>query len=175
MASKLVNKDTGEVVQRVKGFSNNGVKWKGQDNFDQSYESIKIVDKVVKTGTGDDDYIVKKVVIREYTPIQEVIDADKESVGVYNIIKQVTRTGDTSLLPIDKGNCNVDLVGAPETLMEVKQMGEKAAKDFAALPNDLTRGQSMVDFVNNMTQEQFDAFIKAVADRSSGKVENTNE
>lgn len=160
---------------RVKGFSNNGVKWEGQKNFDKDYISIEIVDKVVKTGEGDHDFIVKKDVLITKTPIQEVVDADKDSVGVYNIIKQVMRTGDTSLLPVDKGDCNVDLVGAPETLMEVKALGADAEKKFASLPKELTKGMDMKAFVENMSQEQFDAFVKAISDRSTGKVEKENE
>lgn len=160
---------------RVKGFSNNGVKWEGQKDFDQYYISIQIVDKVVKTGEGENDYVIQKDVIVTKTPIQEVVDADKDSVGVYNIIKQVIRTGDTSLLPVDKGDCNVDMVGAPETLMEVKALGADAEKKFAGLPKELTKGMDMKTFVESMTQEQFDAFIKAVSDRSTGKVDKKDE
>lgn len=159
----------------INAFSPNGVEWEGQKDFDTEYKSIKIVDKVVKTGEGEDDYIIEKKVIEEFTPIQEVIDADKESVGVYNIIKQVLRTGDESLLPRDTGECNVDFVGAPENLMELQQMGQQAEQNFNKLPDDLVRDRDMATFVKNMTQEEFDAFVKAVADRSSGKVEENNE
>ena len=146
--------------------------------FDQEYESIKIVDKVQKVGDGDDDYLIVKQVIVEKKPIQEFIDADAQSVGVYNIIKQVLRTGDTSLLPIDKGDCNVDLVGAPSTLMEVKAMGAQAEQAFNSLPGELTKGMDMKAFVDSLTQEQFDAFIKSVADRqvaANKKKEEVNE
>lgn len=165
-----------EKKTRVKGFSNNGFVWEGQKDFDQNYKSIKIVDYAVKVGEGDEDYVIMQKVIEEETPIQEVIDADKESVGVYNIIKQVMRTGDDSLLPKDDGNCHVDMVGAPETLMEVKNLGIQAEQNFNNLPGELTNGMDMTAFVQNLTQEQFDAFIKAIADRSSGKKEvNENE
>lgn len=146
-----------------------------QKDFDQDYITISIVDKVTKIGEGEHDFIIEKEVIEERNPIQEVIDVDKDSVGVYNIIKQVMRTGDTSLLPADDGKCNVDFVGAPETLMEVKQMGVDAAKAYDGLPSELKGEMDMQSFVNSMTQEQFDAFIKAVADRSSGKVEKKDE
>lgn len=160
---------------RVKGFSNNGVVWEGQKDFDTTYKSIKIVDYAVKVGEGDEDYVIKQKVIEEETPIQKVIDADKESVGVYNIIQQVLRTGDESLLPTDNGKCDIDLVGAPENLMEVKNLGLQAEQSFNKLPFELTKGMDMKAFVQNMNQEQFDAFIKAVADRSSGKVINKDE
>ena len=156
-------------------FSCNGVVHPGLDNFDQTYKSIEILDRVVKTGEGENDFIIEKVVHVTETPIQEVIDADKDSVGVENIIKQVLRTGDTSLLPADDGKCNVDLVGAPESLMELKQMGVDAEKAYAGLDPALTKGMDMKTFVESLTQDQFDAFIKAVADRSSGKVENKDE
>lgn len=153
-------------------FSPNGIVHEGQKDFDQEYKSIEIVDRVKKVGEGDDDYVIYKDVIVTWKPIQEVIDADKDTVGVENIIKQVLRTGDTSLLPVDTGNCNVDLVDAPESLMELKQMGVQAQQKFEALPEDLTKGMDMASFVNNMNQEQFDAFIAAVAARASGKEED---
>lgn len=158
-------------LKRVKGFSNNGVVWPGQKDFDQDYLTIEIVKVAEKTGEGDQDYIIKDKVIKTYKPIQEVIDADASSVGVENIIKQVLRTGDTSLLPSDDGKCNVDFVGAPENLMELKQVGIDAEAKFASLPGDLTKGMDMKSFVESMTQEQFDSFIKAIADRSSAKKE----
>lgn len=143
-----------------------GLVFEGQKDFDTEYKEIQIVDKVRKIGEGDEDYVIEKVVVESYKPIQEVIDADKDSVGVYNIIKQVLRTGDESLLPIDKGNGElVDLTGAPESLMELKQMGVAAEKAFKGLPADLVKGMDMQSFVNSMDQTQFDAFIKAVQDR----------
>lgn len=158
-------------LKRVKGFSNNGVVWPGQSNFEKDYKSIEIVTYAEKTGEGDQDYVIKQKVVETFRPIQEVIDADASSVGVENIIKQVLRTGDTSLLPQDKGDCNVDLVDAPENLMELKQLGIDAESNFKGLPSELTKGMDMKSFVENMTQEQFDAFVKAVADRSSGNNE----
>lgn len=147
----------------------------GQKDFDQDYISISIVDKVVRTGEGDHDFIIEKEVIEERKPIAEVVQADADSVGVYNIIKQVLRTGDTSLLPADDGKCNVDLVGAPENLMELKQMGVDAQKAFQSLPNELVQDLDMASFVNSMSQEKFDAFVNALADRQAGKVEKKDE
>ena len=162
-------------ASRVKGFSNNGAVWEGQKDFDQDYISIEIVDYAEKTGQGENDFVIKKKVVETRTPIKEVVEADADSVGVYNIIKQVMRTGDTSLLPVDKGDCNVDMVGAPETLMEVKALGQNAEKIFDQLPKELTKGLDMKAFVDNLTQEQFDAFIKAISDRSTGKVEEIKD
>lgn len=146
-----------------------------ETNWDTEYVSISIVDKVVRTGEGDDDFIIQKVVVEERQPILEVVNADAESVGVYNIIKQVMKTGDTSLLPADDGKCQVDLVGAPENLMELKQMGVDAEKAFNGLPKELTKELDMASFVNSLTQEQFDAFVKGIAERAAGKVEEKNE
>lgn len=161
--------------KRIKGWSFNGQEFEGQKDFDTTYKTITIVDKVVKTGEGDNDFVIVKDVLVDERPIQEVIDADASCVGVENIIKQVLRTGDTSILPVDKGNPYVDVVGAPESLMELKAMGQAAEAKFNELPQDLTKGMDMKAFVENLTQDQFDAFIKAMADKSAGKVENKNE
>ena len=143
----------------------------GQKDFDEYYKSIKIIDVVKKTGEGEDDYIIEKKVIEDLQPIKDVVEADRESVGVENIIKQVLRTGDTSLLPVDKGNEFVDLLGAPENLMELKALGQEAEKKFADLPDELKDGLDMAAFVNSMSQEKFDAFVKALQDRASEKKE----
>lgn len=150
--------------------------YKGQTDFDEFYKSIKIVDTVKKVGEGEQDFVIEKKVIVENTPIQEVIDADKDNVGVENIIKQVLRTGDTSLLPVDRGDCNVDLTNAPENLMELKQMGVDAENAYQSLPEELRQGLDLVSFVNSMSQEKFDQFIQAIAARqSAGKDEKVNE
>ena len=144
--------------------------------FDKDYVDIEIVDYVEKTGEGENDFVIKKKVVETRRPIAEVVNADAESVGVYNIIKQVLRTGDTSLLPADDGKCNVDFVGAPENLMELKQMGVDAEKKFASLPDDLKGDLDMTTFVNSMTQEKFDQFLSAIAARAAGnKGENKDE
>lgn len=150
----------------------------GQKDFDEFYEDIKIIDSVKKVGDGEEDFIVIKKVVKSKRKIQDVVDADKDSVGVENIIKQVLRTGDTSLLPIDDGKCNVDLVGAPEDLMQLKQTAVDAEQAFKKLPPELTDGLDMASFVNNLSQEKFDAFIKAMEDRAAagaaGKEEKDN-
>lgn len=151
--------------------------YSGQKDFDEFYEDIKIIDSVKKVGDGEDDYIIVKKVVKSKRKIKDVIDADKDSVGVENIIKQVLRTGDTSLLPIDDGKCNVDLVGAPEDLMQLKQSAVDAEDAFKKLPPELTDGLDMASFVNNMSQEKFDAFIKAMKDRAAaaaGKEKDEN-
>jgi hypothetical protein len=160
-----------EKQKRIKGWSFNGESVPVGYDWDQCYETISIVDTVVKTGEGDQDFTIVKKVLVETQPIDEVVQVDASSVGIENIIKQVMRTGDTSLLPVDKGNPFVDVVGAPENLMELKAMGQAAEEKFNKLPEDLTKGMDMKAFVENLTQEQFDAFVKAMADKTAGKVE----
>ena len=152
-------------------FCPNGATWEGQKDFDTEYVSIEIRDKVVKTGEGENDFIIEKCVVETRTPIQEVIDADASSVGVYNIIKQVMKTGDTSLLPVDTGDCNVDMVGAPETLMDVKRLGQDAEARFKALPKEVTEDRDMVSFIENMSQEKFDSLMKAIKGRADAQKE----
>ena len=147
----------------------------GQKGFDKYYVDIKIIDTIKKVGDGEDDFIILKKVITSKRKIKDVIDADKDSVGVENIIKQVLRTGDTSLLPVDKGDCNVDLVGAPDSLMGLKQTAIDAERAFSELPPELTDGLDMSSFVNNMSQEKFDAFIKAMQERADKNVARKDE
>ena len=164
-----------QVLKLISPFAPNGIDCKGQKDFDQDYKDISIVDKVFKTGDGDQDFVVGQDVIVTLKPIKEVVDADKQSVGVVNIMKQFMRTGDQSLLPMDDGKHSADYVGAPQSLMELHQLGEKAKKDFDKLPPELVKKMDMKSFVENMDQEQFNAFVKAVADRSSKKKEEVKK
>ena len=142
----------------------------GIKEFDQDYKSIKILDDVKEVGKddkGEPIYVVGKKVVEELIPIADVIAADAASVMTpEKIMRQFLQTGDASLLPADDGKCQVDLVGAPESLMEVKQFGENAQKKFESLPDELKGEMNMVEFVNSMSQEKFDAFIAAVKARA---------
>lgn len=148
-------------------FSPNGVDHPGQSDWDTDYLSIEIVDKVRKIGDGDEDYVIEKKVIETRTPIKEIVDADKDNVGVYPILKQFAMTGDDSLIPMEKDPSNVDLVGVPGSIMEMKQAGIDAEKAFNGLPSELVNGLDMQSFVESMTQEKFNEFINAVAARQS--------
>lgn len=145
----------------------------GLDNFDQDYKIIQIVDHVVEVGKDQDNkpiYNIEKVVIEDYQRIQDVIDQDAPNLATPDkIMMQFLKTGDPSVLPVDQGNCNVDLVGAPENLMDVKQVGVDAQQKFEKLPKELTEDMDMVSFINSMSQEKFDAFVKAISDRAADK------
>lgn len=136
-----------------------------QGDFDTEYKEIQIIDKVRKVGEGDDDYIIEKVVVESFKPIKEVVDADKDSVGVYNIMRSVAFQNDKTMYQ-DNGNGQlVDLTCVPEDLMQLKQLGVDAEKKFNDLPQELRGEMDMESFVNSMTQEQFDKFIAAVQAR----------
>lgn len=157
-----------EQVQKLNSpFAPNGVQHKKSDVGDPEYISIQILDVAKKVGEGDNDFVIDKKLVISKDPVQDVIDADKDKVGVYSVLKQFMRTGDQDLIPRDTGKCNVDLVGAPSSLIEVDQLGKESEKKFAKLPKELTGELDLQKFVETMSQEKFDAFVKAVADRSS--------
>lgn len=145
--------------------------WPGQKDFDKDYEKISILDKVIKTGEGEEDFIVKKIVVVEKQPIAEVVAVDADSVGVYNIMKSLAFQRDPGQFADSGSGEVVDMTGAPEDLMQLKQLGVDAEKAFAALPEDLTKGLDMASFVNSMSQEKFDEFVKAIQARADGKKE----
>lgn len=138
----------------------------GQGNFDQYYIDQEICKRAVPVDGTDGEYIIEEYIKESKRKISDVVEVDRSSVGVDNIIRQVLRTGDTSLLPVDKGNGElVDFTNAPSSLMELKQMGVDAENKFKSLPKELVEGLDMTSFINSMNQEKFDAFIKAVNDR----------
>lgn len=150
-------------------FCSNGIVHKGQKFTDNFYYDVKIIDKVKKIGDGDEDFVVVKDVVISKTPIEKVVSVDKDNVGVYPILKQFARTGDESIIPMEKEASNVDLVGCPESIMEMKQRGVDAEKAFAGLPKALTKDLDMKSFVEGMSQEKFNEFVKALAERAKKK------
>lgn len=160
MAEKKVNSPFVPVEHEVPGLG----------NFDEYYIDIEIKDRVIPVDGNEGEFIIEKYVSTSKRKIADVVAVDKDSVGVDNIIKQVLRTGDLSLLPVDKGTGEVlDFSKAPESLMELKNLGKEAQEKFNALPKSLVDGMDMVSFVNSMDQAKFDSFIAAVGDRLKNK------
>ena len=93
----------------------NTIKW------DEYYIDRVLKDKVVKTGEGEDDFTIVKVVVEDKRSIKETIDAQADEVGLENILKRYALTGDESILP-QSVNANggevFDMTQLPQDLID---------------------------------------------------------
>lgn len=131
--------------------------------WDQDYITYELKDYVVKSGEGDEDFVVKTKVIEHRDNIAEVIAKDADSVGVANLIERVLRTGDESLLPPPLGNEGRldDGTLAPDNLLDAVNMAEEAYKTYESLPEELRKGRDLEQFANSFTAQEFIDFLTA--------------
>ena len=145
--------------------------------YDEYYIDVQLVDKVVKTGEGEEDFsIVKKEVITKRS-IKEVIEAQADEVGLENILKKFSITGDESILP-EKCIPNdqiMDFSAMPQDLIDANNAfnGMKAA--FDALPDELKQGRDFASFMQTLTQKQFDDYINSLKPKDDDKKKGEGE
>lgn len=149
------------------------------DSDDAKYLiSRELKDKVVKTGDGEDDYVIEpKLVETERVERQAYIESFKDDVGILNILKKVELSGDFSLLnervrsevPVyeDGKEKVVDVSGITDP--EAVRNGLKNVSDVLnKMPADLKEA------ILNLQGEELDEFLKnygavPVTDKKDGE------
>ena len=144
-----------------------------QDNFDKYYYDVS--EKVVfkSTGQKDDDgndlgvadsvFVVKKV------DIKELLDSQKDSVGVEAYVRSLALQGDD----IDSYNTQVgeqvnDFSEMPETLADTMLLGDRAKRAFDSLDPELKGGHTTIEgFLNSLSKDVVEKYI-------AGKLEALN-
>ena len=138
----------------------NTIKW------DEYYIDRVLKDKVVKTGDGDDDFTIVKVVVEDKRSIKETIEAQADDVGLENILKRYALTGDESILPQSvnaNGGDLVDMTQLPQDLIEADNFYKQQKAMFDSLPEEVTKGRSFTEFMTNFNQAEFNAYVAALA------------
>lgn len=134
-----------------------------KDTEDDSYIIERaVVDKVVKTGEGDTDFVIKKE-LKEISRVNraEYINSHREDVGILNIIKKVQLTGDATLLnqrSVDIGFA--DITNLPQDKIDAYKAVEEGVQQFDDLPEDIKKKMSFKQFAEQNDKE-FDALINA--------------
>lgn len=137
------------------GISENDHRDFSEDKDIVEYETY---DAVVKTGDGDEDYILEPRV-RESARYnrQDYLNSQSNDVGILNIIKKVQMSGDNTLLQ-QRTRASVHTTVAPDgTVLEdiqdytgvqkdiyaVQQASEKARASYASIDPEIKAGTSM--------------------------------
>lgn len=134
-----------------------------QGNWDEDYITYELKDTVVKTGEGEEDFVIQTKIIEHRDNIAEVIAKDADSVGVANLIQRVLRTGDESLMPPPLGTDGRldDGTRCPDNLLDAVNMAEDAYKVYESLPEEIRKGRDLEQFANSFTAQEFIDFLTA--------------
>lgn len=143
----------------------------GVKGFDKYYVNYEVKTIVKKVGEGEDDYVLENKKIIHKDLIKGVVDSHADEVGVYKLIERAMLTGDQSLLKGAQAHVSdsvLDITGAPSDLADGLHQRAAQEKAYAALPASLTKGRTLEQFINTITQEEFDAFIKGLIPEEKG-------
>lgn len=130
--------------------------------FDTKVKEYALKDKVVKTGDGEDDFIIEKVpfVVDSYDQ-SEVIQARTEGCELKTICK---RLQNGEILPVDRSSEYGDQRGLPQTAAERLEMAKKteAIIDAAHLEN-LSKDQlKALSKLKDMNPKQIRAYVDSI-------------
>lgn len=141
---------------------------KGKDNFDKDYIDRVVVPYIEKVGPNDTDFIVRHRVIDKKKPIKEVVNAEKDQVGVYNVLRQLAREhGQEAVNDYIKNGPKFDDINAapvmdisdmPTTLAEAFDKQKELDAIYAELPKDLKKGMSVSEFFKKVKPEDIQKY-----------------
>lgn len=133
---------------------NDGFVSTGNDYSCPELSEVIEVQKVKKTGDGDEDFVVfKELKINKVLNRQEFVNQFKDDVGVLNVLKRVGVSGDQSLLnerPVASGH--MDLTNMPDNIIDAGNMIDRANDLYNKLPDDIKNKLSKEDLlkINNL-------------------------
>lgn len=160
--------DTGEIVS---GF---GVRktYEGQKDFDTCYKEITIKQRVKKVADGDNDFVIEEYEEVKEVPIREVIDAQVDEVGIEAYLRPYQLAG-VSLPDVEVGEDVMDVSQFPEDPADAMKVGDVMMQNFYNLDPAL-RGDAKTpeEFLANLTQEKFEAYLKSKVPNVEKEVKN---
>lgn len=152
--------------------------YEGQSDFDKYYFDVTEKDVFKPSGeldpeTGEQLGVIEKKVISKKIDIHELLESQRDNVGVESYMKALALQGES----LDEFNTVVDdkindFSDLPNSLADVMTAGDKAKIAFANLDPVLKDGHTTIEgFLNSLTQDKIDAFIKARVEALTPKSE----
>jgi hypothetical protein len=147
---------------------------KGQTFKVKDYEQKKVVQVVVKTGEGDEDFVVKNKVLVEKIPIDQFVDSFKDEVGMTGLVNGLSNG---SILPGDLPRYNPDgevqdFTNAPENIHEAMAAVDAASDTLAQANADTGKKYTFEQFLENISKEELE---KIYQEKYGEKVGNKDE
>ncbi len=142
--------------------------YRGESNFDKYYFDVSEKEVFIATGQKDEEGnplgVSKKKLIIKKIDIHDLLESQRDSVGVESYIKALAAQGDSIEsfhTEVDKEKI-MDFSNMPETLADVMMAGDKAKKAFAELPAELRGSHTTIEgFLGDITAEKIDNYIKS--------------
>lgn len=137
--------------------------------FDKTRQEVVLVPYSTQVGDDPENIVLQyKPVVKNEYDIQEYIESFADEVGIQNILKKLSLSGDKSLLnqthrePLcPEGGLEPvqDYSNVPGSKTEAFNSVIKGVNAFDNLPEDLKGKLSMSQFVQLVGQEEFDKYI----------------
>ena len=144
-------------------------------DFDKYYIDREVKEIFKSTGQKDENgnelgVAVQKIVDKK-VDIQELLDSQKDSVGVDAYIRALSLQGeninDFSTVVDDKVQ---DFSGMPDTLADAMMLGDNAKRAFDKMDPALKGNHTTIEgFLNSLTKENVEAYIKGVIEAQMPK------
>lgn len=172
--------------QKVINAFTNVKTYKGLTGFDKDYIDRKVIPIVKKTGPNETDYIIVLKKIDSKKSIYDCVNAEVDSVGVYNVLKQLIRENgeqavnqminDSKVNVSDINNAPInDISDMPTNLMEAVDKVNSIKDIYNSLPKDITAGKDIVEFFKNYNPDQIKKYFDDKARVIISKDSNLNK
>lgn len=143
--------------------------FEGEKDFDQYYIDRELKQVAVKTGEGEEDFVLQTKEVVTKRPIAEVINSQANDVGIESYLRRVQQEGG-EVPQVVVGDQVNDFTNCPEDLASLASLGESAKTKFAQLDPELTQGLSIEEFLSSLSKQKLEDYfaskIKAVADKA---------
>lgn len=135
--------------------------YEGQSNFDKYFIDREIVQTVIKTGEGENDFVIKNKVIETKRDIVQVIQADACNAGIDAFLSLYDKTGIS--LPAVQVQGVTDYSQCGDNLADALDISKKATKQYQKIDPLLKAGRSLEEFINGITDEEVKKYCMAKA------------
>lgn len=149
--------------------------YEGKKDFDKYYLDVTEKEVFKSTGekdpeTGEDLGVIEKKLIIKKIDIEEFLEAQRDAVGVQAYIKALGLQGQSiEDFHTDVGDGVDDFSQMPDTLEGVLTAGDKARELFDSLDPALKGSHTTIEgFLNSLTQESLDSYIKSRIEALTG-------
>lgn len=137
------------------------------------FEEYVIVDSVKKIGEGDEDFVIdKKCKVITSVNRKDYINSFRDDVGILNIMKKVSTTGDISLLkqrnlpnmPVDEAGKQdvIDISDMPVDVQEAVAFVKAAKENYSKLDPTIKNNASFGDIGNSVNNADIQKYIDQV-------------
>ena len=140
--------------------------------FETKREEYVLIPEAKQVGDDPENIVIEyKPVLKETIDIQDYINSFADEVGIQNILRKLSLSGDTSILnqtgrePLNpNGGLEPvqDYSNVPKSKTEAFNAVVAGVNAFDTLPDELKGKLSLTQFVELFGQEEFDKYIAGV-------------